>query len=91
MIVPIPYSTPVVVTYIAMLYCLSIIYEKSKHKQSLSFYVCTFDFSVWYTAIVEVAVIAVLTVFSFSLGLVITSGLSRTCDTVLDINKEENK
>ena len=42
-------------------------------------------------AIVEVAVIAVLTVFSFSLGLVITSGLSRTCDTVLDINKEENK
>ena len=34
---------------------------------------------------------AVLVLFSFALGLVITSGLSKTCDTILDINKEENQ
>jgi hypothetical protein len=45
---------------------------------------------IWCTSVLECAVIAVLTVFSFCLGLVITIGLSQTCNTLLDINKEEN-
>lgn len=35
--------------------------------------------------------IAVLAVFTFCLGIVITAGLSKTCDTILKINKEENQ
>ena len=33
----------------------------------------------------------VLVLFTFILGVVITRGLAATCDTLLDINKEENE
>ena len=34
---------------------------------------------------------AVLVVFSFILGLIISTGLATTCNTVHNINKEENE
>lgn len=45
---------------------------------------------IWWSAIVEGVVLAVLVVFSFILALVLTSGLAQTCNAVQDINKEEN-
>lgn len=45
---------------------------------------------IWCSAVVETVVMAVLVVFSFILGLIISTGLATTCNTVHNINKEEN-
>lgn len=47
--------------------------------------------SIWCSAIVDAIVLGVLVLLTLVYGLVLTRGLASTCDTLLDINKEENE
>lgn len=47
--------------------------------------------SIWCSALVEAVVLGVLVIWTLVLGLVLSMGLASTCDTLRDINKEENE